>query len=80
MRLDVIVEGAQALGSAKSHLVIDLLPLNLSTVSHPLAKSSWVCSRHLKNLWVLGRLGRVGADTPAAADSLVFVAEEIAVQ
>lgn len=78
--LDVIVKGAQTLGSTETHLVVDPLPLNLIAVSHPLAKGSGVGTRHLKNLRVLSRLRRVAADPPAAANSLVLVAKDIAVQ
>lgn len=68
------------MGSTETHLVVNLPPLDLSTVSYPLAKSSGIGAWHLKNLRVLGRLGGVGADTPAAADGLVLVAEEVAVK
>lgn len=79
-RLDIIIKGAETSGSTEAHLVVNPLPLNLSTVSHPLAKGSGVRAGHLKNLGVLCRLGRVAADTPAAADGLVLVAEDVAVQ
>lgn len=79
IRLDVIVKGAQTLGSTEAHLVVDPLPLDLIAVSHPLAKGSGIGTGHLKNLRVVNRLRRVAADPPAAADSLVLVAKDIAV-
>lgn len=80
IRLDVIVKGAQTLGSTETHLIVDPLPLNLIAVSHPLAKGSGVGARHLKNLRVVSRLRRVAADSPAATNSLVLIAEDVAVQ
>lgn len=68
------------MGGAETHLIVNPLPLNLIAVSHPLAKGSGVRPGHLKDLRVLGRLRRVAADPPAAAECLVLVAEDVAVQ
>lgn len=78
--LDTIDKRTKAYRNTETHLIVDPLPLNLGAVHHPLAKRRGVGARHIQNLGIPSRLGGIAADAPAPTDSLVFIAEHVAVQ